>query len=70
MEVKARSKKGYYVDATLEELNLVSGLKVDKYGFGDTFEVNPKLALVETVAAKEALFNQKIATLKTDLEKL
>lgn len=54
MKVIGRTKNGWMVDATLEELNAVTGLKVDKYGLGDQIEITPNLALAKDVAAKAA----------------
>jgi len=67
MKVEARTKGGWFVDASLEELNTITGLKLDKYSLGDTLTITPNLALADTVAAKEAALNKKIADLKTAL---
>jgi hypothetical protein len=64
MKVEARTKTGWLVNATLEELNSITGLKLDKYGLGDTVEITPNLALAENIAAKEVELNQRIATAK------
>jgi hypothetical protein len=70
MKVVAKTKNGWFVESTLEELNSVSGLSLDKYGIGDTVDITPNLALAVTVAQKEAELNQRIATAKAALEAL
>ncbi|MDO8302920.1 MAG: hypothetical protein Q7T18_06750 [Sedimentisphaerales bacterium] len=70
MKIIARTKNGYLVDATLEDVNKITGLVMDKYGLGDTIEITPNLALAESVAERESRLDLKIATLKTTLESL
>ena len=70
MKVIGRTKNGWMVDATLDELNSITGLKVDKYGLGDQLEITPTLALAKDVVAKEAEVNKRIETAKAALASL
>lgn len=70
MKIIAKSKNGYLADLTVDELNLICGLTLDKYGIENVIDVESKLKKVVDIASKETQLKAKIAAMKLALEEL